>query len=58
MTLPFVTAVRLYLLHLLIRLNALGDHGFVETRAKTGNRADDRLGIGFLVETLNERPPR
>src|SRR5262245_59173937 len=55
MALPFVTAVRFYLLHLLIRLNALGDHDFVETRTKTGNRADDRLGIGFLVETLNER---
>src|SRR5262249_4674402 len=55
MTLPLVAAVRFDLLHLLIGLDALRDHDFVEARAETGNRSDDRLGIAFLVEALNER---
>src|SRR5262245_4834874 len=56
MALPLVAAVRFDLLHLLIGFDALRDHDFVEARAETGDRSDDRLGIAFLVETLDERP--
>src|SRR2546427_10104958 len=55
MTLAFVTAVSLYLPHLLFRLDAVCGHGLVEAGTEHGNRADDRLGIAFFAKAGNER---
>src|SRR4249919_2883657 len=55
MTLPFVAAMRFYLLHLLFCLDALRDHSFVEAGAETGDRADDRLRVALFPKPANKR---
>src|ERR1035437_3132153 len=54
-TLAFVATLRRHQLHLLFRLDAFSDHGFVEAGAEAGDGTDDGAGVALVAEIADER---
>src|SRR5450756_257412 len=54
-TLAFVATLRRHQLQLLFRLDAFGDHDFVEAGAEAGDGADDGAGVALVAEIADER---